>query len=129
MEAWLDMVEKMMIYDEPLSKAVCKVPAVQDERVLAGLDKVGSNLNTVSTTGHPFTNPQSTPDPNQASHCPQSRMAARPWSTESPCRTTPQSTIAHALPASLTHLVIRMQSPKTGMKSADTWDIEGCALA
>jgi hypothetical protein len=28
-----------------------------------------------------------------------------------------------------THRIMRMQSPKTGMKSWETWDIEGWALA
>ena len=88
----------------PVGETITEVTAIEDERVLAGLDKVGRDL----TTGPVLA-------PSLKSFF---DKVTRTWSQ--PSVPEPAMMNGWASWVKSNSLSIRMQSPKTGMKSAET---------
>jgi hypothetical protein len=117
--------------DAPFRKAVTEIASVEHERVLARLDEVRGHLRRpISPTAHAADRAHP-PGPILACPSRRSRTAGRSPYTAPPCAAATSILIksaAHERRAQA-HLVIRMQSPSTGIKSGEMCDMDGCALA
>lgn len=103
--------------DSPVGEAITKVAAVEDEDVLARFNKVGGDL----PGGPELEEEEGRAAPRDAGG------SERTWSQ--PRVPEPEMMKGWASWVKRTCLIMRMQSPNTGMKSGETWDVDGWAFA